>query len=180
MSKKPKVKSKTVRQRNALKVANASMIGAKFAMPFIPATTMTIINWDEWFKQTQGGLPAGFLALVLATAISIIGIWKKDKLVEKHISPLFVFALALFVVAASFLWLANVMHQAGMMFLFTAGAVVAAAVDDQVQQSVVVPALKELNEDIKEGGLDKKTNKREERKKRRLAEMDEARRRAVE
>lgn len=179
MTKKPKIKSKTVRQRTALKVTNVSMIGAKYAMPFIPATIMTIINWDEWFAQTNGGLPLGFLTLVVATIISIIGIMKKDALVQKNVSPLFVFALALFCVAASFLWLSNVMYQAGMMFLWTACAVVAAAVDDQVQQSVVVPAIKELDEDIKEGGLDRKTNKREQRRQKRLKEMREAQGQAV-
>ena len=71
------------------------------------------------------------------------------------------------------------MHQAGMMFLYTACAVVAAAVDDQVQQSVVVPAIKELDEDIKEGGLDRKTNKREQRRQKRLKEMREAQGQAV-
>jgi len=178
--KKVRVKSKTVKTRNALRVINAIMYGSKYAMPFVPATVMTIINWNEWFAETRGSLPAGFTALIIATIIAIIGIFKKDKLAEKKVSVLFVFALALFVVAASFLWLANVMHEAGMMFLYTACAVTASAVDDQLEKSLVLPRLEEFNEDIKEGGLDKKTNRREERKAKRLAEIEEAKRRAVE
>lgn len=180
MAKTIKIKSKTLRQRNALIVTNVVMYGSKYAMPFVPATVMTIINWDEWFAQTNGGLPAGFLALVVATVISILGILKRDKLAEKHISTIIPFALALFVVAASFLWLSNVMHQAGMMFLYTACAVAVSAIDDQVQQSVVKPALIEIEEDIKDAGMSKKENKRQERKKERLAEMEEARKRAIE
>lgn len=175
-----KVKSKTVRTRNALAVTNKVMWGAKFGMPFVPATIMTIINWDEWFAQTNGGLPLGFLTLVVATIISIIGIMKKDALVQKNVSPLFVFALALFCVAASFLWLSNVMYQAGMMFLWTACAVVAAAVDDQVQKSVVEPNLAFYKDLVIRGGLDKKTEKKKNKEQKALEEMEEAKRRAVE
>ena len=180
MAKTKKIKSKTIQQRNALKVTNVVMYGAKYAMPFVPATVMTIINWDEWFAKTNGGLPAGFIALIVATVVSILGILKRDKLAEKHISTVIPFALALFVVAAAFLWLSNVMYQAGMMFLYTACAVAASAIDDQVQQSLVKPALIEIEEDIKDAGMSKKENKRQERKKERLAEMEEARRRATE
>lgn len=178
--KKVKVKSKTVRQRNALKAANITMWGAKFALPFVPATVVTAINWDEWFANTHGSLPAGFLLMVVGTLVSIIGIWKKDKFMEKHISPLFILVIGLVLVASAFLLLANIMYQAGMMFLYCAAGALAAAVDDQVQMSVIAPNLAEIEEDIKEGGLDKKTNKRAERRKRRLKEMEEAQRRAVE
>ena len=178
--KKVRVKSKTVRNKNILKVVSGSMWGAKFALPFIPATIMTIINWDEWFANTHGSLPAGFLLMVVGTLVSIVGIWKKDKFMEKHISPLFVLVIGLVLVAASFLLLANILYQAGMMFLYCAAGALAAAIDDQVQMSVVSPRLVEMEEDIKEGGLDRKTNKREARRKKRLAEMEEARRRAVE
>lgn len=178
--KKVKVKSKTVRNKNILKAANATMWGAKFALPFVPATVMTIINWDEWFANTHGSLPAGFLLMVVGTLVSIIGIWKKDKFMEKHISPLFVLVIGLVLVAASFLLLANILYQAGMMFLYCAIGALAAAIDDQVQMSVIAPNLAEMEADIREGGLDKKVNKREARKKRRLAEMEEAKRRAVE
>lgn len=178
--KKVRVKSKTVRNKNILKGVNWGMWGAKFALPFIPATVMTIINWDEWFANTHGSLPAGFLLMVVGTLVSIIGIWKKDKFMEKHISPLFVLVIGLVLVAASFLLLANILYQAGIMFLYCAAGALAAAIDDQVQMSVVSPRLVEIEEDIKEGGLDRKTNKREARRQKRLAEMEEARRRAVE
>ena len=72
------------------------------------------------------------------------------------------------------------MYQAGMMFMYTGAAVFASAIDDQVQKSLVVPRLQEMNEDIIEGGLDKKTNKRDQRRQARLDEISEARRRATE
>jgi hypothetical protein len=72
------------------------------------------------------------------------------------------------------------MYQAGMMFMYTGVAVFASAIDDQVQKSLVVPRLQEMNEDIIEGGLDKKTNKRDQRRQARLDEISEARRRATE
>ena len=177
--KQPKIKSKTVRNKNILKVTNTTMWGAKFAMPFVPATVMTIINWDEWFANTHGNLPMGFILLLVGSLIAVIGIWKKDKLMESKVSPLFVFALALVCVAGSFLLLSNILYQTGMMFMYCAAGVVAAAIDDQVQQSVVAPALKEIEEDIKEGGLDKKTNKREARRQKRLKEMRQAQGQAV-
>lgn len=180
MAKTKKIKSKTVQKRNALRVTNVAMIGAKFVMPVVPATVMTIINWDEWFAQTNGGLPAGFITLLISTIIAVVGIMKRDDLAKKHISSIFPFALALIVAGAACLWLANVMHQAGMMFMYTGAAVFASAIDDQVQKSLVVPRLQEMNEDIVEGGLDKKTNKRDQRRQARLDEISEARRRATE
>ena len=180
MAKTKKIKSKTVQKRNALRVTNVAMIGAKFAMPAVPATVLTIINWDEWFAQTNGGLPIGFATLLISTIIAVIGIMKRDDLAKKNVSSIFPFALALIVAGAACLWLANVMHQAGIMFMYTGAAVFASAIDDQVQKSFVVPRLAEMNEDIKEGGLDKKSNKREKRRQQRLQEISEARRRATE
>ena len=180
MAKTKKIKSKTVQTRNALRVTNAVMFGAKFVIPFVPMTVMTIINWDEWFAKTQGGLPAGFAALLVSTLIAVIGVMKRDELVKRHISQLFVFALAMLVAGAACFWLADVMNQAGMMFMLTGAAVFTAAIDDQVLQSYVSTQLEEYNEYVRDGGLDKKAIKKEERRKRAMEEMAEARKRAVE
>ena len=91
MAKTKKIKSKTVQKRNALRVTNVAMIGAKFVMPVVPATVMTIINWDEWFAQTNGGLPAGFITLLISTIIAVVGIMKRDDLAKKHVSSIFPF-----------------------------------------------------------------------------------------
>jgi hypothetical protein len=89
MAKTKKIKSKTVQKRNALRATNVAMIGAKFVMPVVPATVMTIINWDEWFDKTNGGLPAGFITLLIATIIAVVGIMKRDDLAKKHVSSIF-------------------------------------------------------------------------------------------
>ena len=82
MAKTKKIKSKTVQKRNALRATNVAMIGAKFAMPAVPATVLTIINWDEWFAQTNGGLPVGFATLLISTIIAVIGIMKRDDFLQ--------------------------------------------------------------------------------------------------
>ena len=177
-----KEKSPTVRTYKNWKSARLALYVATFSSPLIPASIMTIINWDEWFQQSGISLPLGFASLLVSTLLSIIGIWKKDNLMNKTISAVYYLALLFVGFAAAFLFLANLMSQVGYMFLATAGGLLAGGTADQVNKSLVKPRVKEYRNLIDKNGLDARAKRKLERKKQAKldAENEEKERQPVE
>lgn len=174
--------SPTVKAYKKWKTARAGLYAATFSSPLLPATVMTIVNWDEWFAKSGVSLPLGFASLLVSTVLSIIGIWKKDDLTNKAVSAVYYLALVFVGFAASFLFLANLMAQVGYMFLATAGGLIAGASADQVNKSLVKPRIKEYRELIDANGLDTRAKKKIERKQQAKleAEREEKERQATE
>ena len=158
--KEKKQKPQTLKSYQKWNTAKWCLYGGMFAAPFIPATAMTIINWDEWFAQTGVSLPLGFASLLVSTILSIIGIWKKDDIADKTVSAVYYLALIFVCFGATFLFLASLFSQVGYMFLATAGGLVASGTADQVNKSLVKPRVEEYKKLINENLLDEKAKKK--------------------
>lgn len=179
MANKPKYK--TIQEYKKWNRAKWGLYAGMWASPLVPAGTMTIINWDEWFAKSGVSLPFGFASLLVTTILSIVLIWKKDEIVNKAVSCIFYIAVLFVFFGATFLFLASLYQMVGYMFLATAGGLVASGVSDQVNKSLVKPNLEFYQKLIAENHLDAKSKrqlKREEQA-RKDAEED-AKRQAVE
>lgn len=177
-----KFKSKTVKKYRLWKTAKYGLYAAKYAAPFIPATALTIINWDEWFNKSGVSLPLGFASLLATTLLALIGIMKRDEIVKKNVSVIFYLAIVFVCFGATCLFLANLMAQVGYLFMLTAAGLAASATSDQIGKTVVEERIAEYRELIDTNCLDNRAKRRQERKERaRLeAEQEAAERQAVE
>ena len=165
-----KFKSKTLSTYRAWQGAKVALYAGMWALPVAPATVMTAINWDDWFAEAGSSLPFGFISLIVTTLLGIVGIWKKDELVNKKVSAIFYVALIFACLGATNLFLASLFSTVGYMFLMTAGGLVASATCDQVSKTLVDSRIKEYRELIETNALDSRTKKRNERKERARAE----------
>lgn len=159
MSSVKKQVSPTIKSYNNWNAAKWGLYAGMWSAPFIPATVMTIINWDEWFAQTGVSLPLGFVSLLVSTLFSIILIWKKDDITNKAISAVYYLAIIFVFFGASLLFLANLFSQVGYMFLATAGGLMASGTADQINKSVVKPNVEYYKNVISKNYLDKKSKR---------------------
>lgn len=182
MAKAKKQKSETLINYEKWNRAKKALYVGMFSAPLAPATIMTIVNWDEWFKKSNASLPMGFALLLVSTLLSVLAMWKRDDLINKKIS--FVFYLCgLFVMfGASFLFLANLMAQVGYMFLATAGGLAISGTADQVNKSLVKKRVEEYKQLIEENALDERSKQKRQRKEQAKldAEKEEKERQAIE
>ncbi len=155
--------SPTIKSYRKWSTAKWSLYGATFAAPVVPATVMTIVNWDEWFAQSGPSLPLGFVSLLVSTLLSIIGIWKKDDIANKAISAIYYIALLFVCFGATFLFLSSLFSQVGYMFMATAAGLVASGTADQVNKSLVKPRVEEYKELIDKNALDERARKKQQR-----------------
>ena len=166
MAKVKKQKSETLINYEKWNRAKKALYVGMFSAPLAPATIMTIVNWDEWFKKSGVSL----------------AMWKKDDLLNKKIS--FVFYLCGLFVAfgASFLFLANLMAQVGYMFLATAGGLAISGTSDQINKSLVKKRVEEYKQLIEENALDERSKQKRQRKEQAKldAEKEEKERQAIE
>lgn len=157
-----KVKT-TERHYKNWKKAKVGLYIAQWSMPFIPATVITAVNWNDWFANQGLSLPFGFVSLLVSVLLSILAIYKRDDDAEKKISPIYSVAMILAVWGSTFLLLANIMDQMGFMFLATAGGVVGSATASQVNKSKIQPRIDEYRKLLDENVLDKKAQAKEQR-----------------
>ena len=160
-----KQKSTTIRSYQKWNAAKWCLYAGMFASPCVPATAMTIINWDEWFAQSGISLPFGFASLLVSTLLSIILIWKKDDITNKTVSVVYYLAIIFVFFGAALLFLAKLFSQVGYMFLATAGGLIASGTADQINKSAVKPNVDYYKTLISKNRLDKRSK--------RLAEIDE-------
>lgn len=177
----PKPKLTTVDHYKRWNTAKWSLYASMWALPLAPATAMTIINWDEWFAKSGLSLPFGFATLLASTLLSIIGIWKKDEIVNKTVSVVYYLALVFTGFGVSFLFLASLYQMIGYMMLATAGGLLASGTVDQINKSLVKPNVAFYKKLIEENCLDEKSKRKKQREEqaRREAEED-AQRQATE
>lgn len=177
---KTKIKSKSIKKRDALKRTSRVFRITKFIVPFVPAGVMSIINWDEWFAETGGSLPAGLLMAIFSALIVCLGVTKRDELIAKKLSPIFVLTVGVAIAGVSCLLLASILHELGIMLLVSAIGAAVAGTEDQLNMSLIEPEVKEYSEIILEAGMDEKENKKKAKREKIKAELEEARRRATE
>lgn len=169
------------------KAAKVGLYAGKYALPLVPAVTITAINWDAWFVKTGWSLPLGFASLLISIISTIIAITKKDEVLKDKISGLFYIAAIMAVWAISFMFLANILQQMGQMLLWTVAGITAGGVSDQVNMSLVDSRITEYKGYIEENTLSKSSQRRKARaekaereRKAREEELAEAQERATE
>ncbi len=177
-----KFKSKTISTYRKWSVAKWSCYGGMYVLPLVPASVMTGINWEQWFKNCGPSLPFGFITLLLGVVMTLIGIAKRDEIFKQNISGLFYFALVFAVLGLSFKFLSNICNQMGDMFLLTTIGIISGATSDQVNKSLITPRVKEYKKLIEDNCLDTRSMKKRERKERaeREAKEEAAKMQAVE
>lgn len=177
-----KFKSKTLSTYRKWTTAKWALYAGMYLLPLIPASIMTGVHWEEWFKNCGTSLPFGFVTLLLGVVMTLIGIVKRDEIFKQNISGIFYFALVFVVLGLSFKFLSNICNQMGDMFLLTALGILAGATSDQVNKSLATPRVKEYKQLIKDNCLDMRSIKRKERKEKAAKEAKEEaeRRQAVE
>ena len=142
MSKKVKKPKSTIEKARMWKRAEIGITAAKFAMPFIPFFTILGINWNEWVGDSSSegwSIGLGFGMLILATAMAIIGIWKKDELINSKISGVLYIAIVFLIIGFAFQLMASIMTEMGTMFLYVAIGLGASFATDQVDKLAIRP-----------------------------------------
>ncbi len=183
MEKEKKPKSKTLAKRNGLRAAKYSLKAGAFAAPVVPIVVETAINWDEWFNNSNGiHVGTGFIMMVISTLLTYLAVAKKKKLLEKF-SAFWSVAIILVCWAVALLFLSSILQELGFLLLYISFGVVASAIMDETEDRVVEANLTFYEGLVAENGLDRKQEKKEQ--KRKLAEREakrerEMRRRAVE
>lgn len=176
-------KSQTVSNYRKWIFAKNSLYIGKYAAPVVPAAIVTTINWDEWFAKSNSSLPLGFATLLISIFLTVFSITKKDKIVEKNVSPLFAIALILATWAVTFMFLGNLMNEMGTMLLYTCAGVIAGAASDEVYMKVATQRVKEYKNLVEKNNLSTASKKKAERKAKAEAEkkeLEEAQERATE
>ncbi|MCK9577608.1 MAG: hypothetical protein M0R51_17010 [Clostridia bacterium] len=184
MAKKTKIKSQTRSAYNKWRTLKWSLYGGTYTLPLVPAMVMVGVNWDEWVAQSRNAwsIGLGFGMLLLTVFITILGIAKKDEVINKIASPLFYFAGILALWAFSLLFLSRIASEFGYMLLWTCLGLLAGASADQVNRSLVKKELAFYKKLIVDVGLDSKTEKRKLQKQlaKEEAEREKAARQPVE
>lgn len=169
------------------KAAKVGLYAGKYALPLVPATVITAVNWDAWFVHTGWSLPLGFASLLISIIATIVAISKKDELVKEKVSGLFFIAAIMAIWAISFMFLANILQQMGQMLLWTVAGICAGGAADQVNMTLVDSRITEYKGYIEENTLSKSSQRRKARqekaareKEAREKELAEAQERATE
>lgn len=139
------------------------LTAAKFAMPLVPFGVVLGLNWNDWVGDSASegwSLGLGFGMLIVATVSAIIGIWKKDKLVNEKFSGVFYVAIVLAVIGFSFKLLATMINEMGNMFLYVSTGVIGSGIVDEVDKLAVVPKRAYYKELVEKNGLDKSSAKK--------------------
>lgn len=160
------------------KMLKSSQVGLKtivLAAPFIPATVITGINWNEWFETCGASLPLGFASLMVTVFIALLGVLKSDTVLKKKDIALYYLCTLLVFLGATNLFLASLFSSLGWMFVFTAAGVLASAVTNTVNNRVLTPSVEFYKGLVEENQLDKKSQKRAQKKQK---AQEEARKRA--
>ena len=181
MAKEKKVKSKTISTYKKWNAARWGLFAGQFAAPLMPAAIMTAVNWEEWFAKSGTSLPLGFASLLVTVILAVLGLWKKNEIIEKTVSIVFYLALLFFMIGVTACFLASLFSNVGYMFMATGGGLLASGICDQVNKSAVNEKVKEYRQLIDDNNLDDKAKRRQERKDRARREAEEeARKRAIE
>lgn len=164
-SEKPKKQKKqrtTVQKLSYWNGWHKGLTGMKIGTPAIPFAVSLGINWNEWVggNASKGwSIGIGFGMLVVGTFAAMYGVWKKDELAEQKVSPVFYIATIFLIIGFSFMLLASIMNEMGVMLLYVSTGVFASATEDQVDKTLVRPRMAFYKELVKTNGLDKQSSR---------------------
>lgn len=161
-TKKVKKTKTTLQKYKTWRNATYALAGSEFAMPLIPFGVILGINWSDWVGNSQAegwSIGLGFGMLIVATIMAMIGIWKKNDLINSKVSAIFYVAVVFAVVGFGLKLLASMINQLGDMFLYVALGIVGSGTIDQVNKAAVKPRMEFYSKLVKENGLSKASAK---------------------
>lgn len=179
MGKKPK--SKTVSTYQKWVAGKYGLYAGTFACPTIPATIVTLINWEEWFGKSNISLPFGFACLLVTVIVAVLGVLKSDTVFKKADIALYYLSGMFMCIGLTCLFLASLFSQMGYLWLYTASGLLGSGVCITVEKKVFEPRIAEYKGLIDEFTLDNKARRKKARMERARAEAEaEASRQATE
>ena len=116
-----KKKLKATQKKKLYKVASKGAFAGEFVSITTPYVVMGAINYEEWFKGTEGwkvGLGGSLALALMGIAVLLVKKNKEDK--DSSISGYITLLLGWLAVAFVFLLLANIMHQIASIMFFGA------------------------------------------------------------
>lgn len=158
MNKKPKMK--TVQMYKRWNVGKWALLSGTFAFPLVPATIITIVNWEEWFNKSSISLPYGFATLILTVILAIIGILNSETVFKKVDIALFCLAGFFMCIGLTCLFLASLFSQLGFMWLYVGAGLLGSGVSVVVEKKVFEPNIEFYKKLIDENCLDEKSKRR--------------------
>ena len=161
-TKKVKKTKTTLQKYKTWRNATYALASSEFAMPLIPFGIILGINWSDWVGNSQAegwSIGLGFGMLIVATIMAMIGIWKKNDLINSKVSAIFYVAVVFAVVGFGLKLLASMINQLGDMFLYVALGIVGSGTVDQVNKAAVKPRMEFYSKLVKENGLSKASAK---------------------
>lgn len=178
MNKKPKLK--TVQMYHRWNAGKWALLSGTIACPIVPATIVTLINWEEWFDKASASLPFGFASLILTVILAIVGVLKSGAIFKKIDVAIFCLAGFFMCIGFTCLFLASLFTQMGFMWLYVGAGLLGSGVCVVVERHIVEPNIKLYKGLIEENCLDEKSKRKKKREEqaRKDAELD-AQRQAV-
>ena len=181
-----KPKSKTVSTYKKLKAGKIALNVGTFLAPIVPATVVTIINWEEWFQKSSSSLPFGFASILITVVIAILGVLKSDTVFKKADIALYFLACLFACIGITCMFLASLFEQMGLMWVYTSAGLLGSGVCVTVNKKVIEPQIDFYKGLIADNCLDNKSKRKQERieraqqeARREAEELEEKRRRAT-
>lgn len=171
-NKKPKLK--TVETYKKLVFGKYALYAGTFAFPLVPATIITIVNWDEWFAKSSTSLPFGFASMLVTVILAIIGILNSGTILKKAEIALYILAGLFICVGITNLFLASLLVQVAYVWLAVGAGLVGSGTCAVVEKKVFEPNIKLYKKLIKDNNLDYKSKREKAREEqaRKDAELD--------
>ncbi len=157
-AKKVKKTKTTLQKYKTWRNASYGLAASEFAMPLIPFGVVLGLNWSDWVGNSQSegwSIGVGFGMLIVATIMAMIGIWKKNDLINSKVSAVFYVAVVFAVVGFGLKLMASMINQLGDMFLYVALGIVGSGAVDQVNKVAIKPRMDFYSKLVKENGLTK-------------------------
>ncbi len=157
-AKKIKKTKTTLQKYKTWRNASYGLAASEFAMPLIPFGVVLGLNWSDWVGNSQSegwSIGVGFGMLIVATIMAMIGIWKKNDLINSKVSAVFYVAVVFAVVGFGLKLMASMINQLGDMFLYVALGIVGSGAVDQVNKAAIKPRMDFYSKLVKENGLTK-------------------------
>ena len=156
MNKKPK-RTKTQNILNGWKTLDWTLKISKYIVAEIPATVMVIVQHKDWFptKTQTVSVSTGFAMFCATILLSVFCIAKKSKTYEK-ISPFITAAIYLIIFGVIALFMANIFTDLAWLCIYTGAGMVAAVVEDTVDQRVVQKKVERWENVLAQAGINVK------------------------
>lgn len=176
--KKEKKTKTTIEKLRFWKRVQYGLVAGELSMPLIPFGVILGINWSDWVGDSPSegwSIGMGFGMLIVAVILAIVGIWKKEELVNSKFSGIFYVAILFLVIGFGFKLIASTFNSFGDMLLYVCIGIAGSGGLAQFNKSYVTPEVERYAELVEKNGLDKKSAQHLEEEKQAQKEGESAR-----